>query len=48
MNKQKGFVNLDGVITALVLFGVIIGVVICIVLPWLWGLAKPFIHAITA
>jgi len=48
MKNQKGMVNLDGVIPALILFGVAIGVVICLVIPWLWSFVKPFIHSITA
>lgn len=48
MKNQKGMVNLDGVIPALILFGVAIGVVICLAIPWLWSFVKPFIHSITA
>jgi hypothetical protein len=48
MKRQNGYINLDGIIPALVIFGVIIGVVICLVVPWLWSYIKPFIHAATA
>jgi hypothetical protein len=48
MKNQKGMVNLDGVIPALILFGVVIGVVICLVVPWLWLFVKPLIHSLTA
>ena len=48
MKQQKGYINLDGVIPALILFGVVIGVVICLVVPWLWSLVKPLIHSLTA
>ena len=47
MKQQKGFVNLDGLIPALLIMGAVIGIVICLVVPWLWSLVKPFIHAIT-
>jgi hypothetical protein len=45
---QRGYVNMDGVIPMLIIFGVIVGVIICKVVPWLWLLVKPFIHAVTA
>lgn len=36
-----------GVFTALIIFGVGIGLTIAIVIPWLWRLAKPLLHAVT-
>lgn len=48
MKKQNGYINLDGFILVLIIFGVLIGIAICFVMPWLWQLVKPFIHAATS
>ena len=46
MGVDKGM--FDGVIAALLIIGIFIGFVLFIVLPWLWSIAKPFIHSLTA
>lgn len=38
----------DGLVTTLIVVGIIIGVVLVEVIPWLWSLLKPLIHAWTA
>jgi len=48
MKRQNGYINLDGFFIGLVIIGAVIGVVVCLVAPWLWSLVKPFIHAMTA
>lgn len=40
--------DLRGFFAALVVIGVVIGVVAAYVVPWLWALIKPLIHAVTA
>lgn len=44
---QRGYINLDGALFVLVFIGVCIGIAASVVLPWLWGLIKPLIHAAT-
>lgn len=36
-----------GLFTALILFGVVIGGLLFLLIPWLWRLVKPWIHAVT-
>lgn len=38
----------DGLVAILLVVGVVVGFVLVEVIPWLWGLLKPFIHAWTA
>ena len=48
---QKGFISdrdFYGFIIALVLLGVVLGEVLSLVVPALWGFIKPLIHAATA
>lgn len=49
-NLQHGYINIDfsAVFLVLIAIGAVIGVVISYVAPWLWGLVKPLLHAITA
>lgn len=49
-SKQGGWGAPDftGIVVFLVTVGVLIGIAITIVLPWLWATVKPFIHAVTA
>ena len=47
MQNQEGFVNLDGLLSALVGLGVVFGLILAFGVPWVWGLVKPFIHALT-
>lgn len=44
---QRGFINLDDFFIGLILAGAVAGIAAAIVLPWLWGLIKPMIHAAT-
>jgi len=37
-----------GYCCVLVLFGVLIGGILFVGVPWLWGFAKPLLHAATA
>lgn len=46
MKKQKGYA--EGTFTGLVIVCIILGIVIAYGVPWLWGLIKPIIHALTA
>jgi len=50
MNKESGYINLDfGVMFAgIAIAGAVIGVALAYVVPWLWGIVKPLIHALTA
>ncbi len=47
MKKQRGFIDLDGAIAALVVVGIFIGFVLFVGVPLLWGFLKPWIHSIT-
>lgn len=47
MKKQDGYIDLDGFFAALVVFGVVIGIVLAVGIPWLWNLLKPWIHSVT-
>lgn len=35
-------------IASLVAFGVVVGGLLAIGIPWLWGIIKPWLHTITA
>lgn len=37
-----------GMIIFFVSIGVALGFVLFVIIPWLWGIAKPFIHSVTA
>jgi len=36
-----------GLFTMLIVFGVAIGGVLFVLIPWLWRLVKPWIHSVT-
>lgn len=38
----------EGLVTALIVVGIVIGFVLFIGVPWLWQIVKPLIHALTA
>lgn len=40
--------ELKGFFTALIVVGVVIGFALTFGVPWLWGLVKPLLHALTA
>ena len=53
-NKQRGYMNLDGVASAITFVGIVIlvvgimlGVMATTGIPWLWGAIKPWLHSIT-
>lgn len=49
--KQSGFIGDDDIAVMLgflVVIGIVIGVALSIGVPWLWGLLKPWMHALTA
>lgn len=48
MKKQHGYIDLDGIVTMLIVIGVIVGVVLAYGVPWLWDFIKPIIHSLTA
>jgi len=50
MNNEKGYYNIDltGFFIALILGGVIAGIVLTKFVGWAWPYVKAFIHAITA
>lgn len=50
MKHSRGYINIDftGLLIFFVVIGVIIGMVVSVVAPWLWGFIKPLIHALTA
>lgn len=43
-----GAPDFTGFISGLVTIGVLIGIALTLVVPWLWEQIKPFIHAVTA
>lgn len=47
-----GAPDFTGLITGLVIAGIVIGIVIgaatSVGVPWLWGMLKPWLHAVTA
>lgn len=45
---QRGYYDPGAIVPALLIFGVVMGVVVAYGVPWLWGLVKPLLHAITA
>lgn len=42
------FPDLKGFIAGLVIAGIVVGVALAFIIPWLWGVVKPILHAITA
>ncbi|MGL4404742.1 MAG: hypothetical protein ACRCT6_03220 [Notoacmeibacter sp.] len=51
MIKQKGFISggdVKAMFFMLIMFGVFIGFVLFVGIPWLWQYIKPFVHAMTA
>jgi hypothetical protein len=50
-NKQRGFLDLSGIVPMLVGFGIVAGIVIGAIIfkgiPWLWEISKPWLHSIT-
>lgn len=51
MDKQRGYINLDGFFSGLLIAGAILGAIACAVLlygvPWLWDLIRPWLHEVT-
>jgi hypothetical protein len=45
---QRGFIDATGALVALIFVGIVIGLAAAYVVPWLWSLLKPLIHALTA
>ena len=45
---QRGYYDPGAIVPALLIAGVVMGVVVAYGLPWLWAVIKPFLHAITA
>lgn len=48
MDKEKGYINFGSLIYFFIGIGVAIGFILFVVLPWLWGFLKPYIHYLTA
>ena len=50
MPEQRGYIDLDlgGFFLAIFILGAACGGVLFFALPWLWGLVKPLLHALTA
>lgn len=50
-NKQRGYIDLSGIVPMLVGFGIVAGIVIGAIIfkgiPWLWEISKPWLHQIT-
>ena len=40
--------DMKALMAAFVVVGVLVGVALATGLPWLWGLLKPLLHALTA
>ena len=47
MTNEKGFIELKGLIPTIFGLAMIVGIIVMVVIPWIWGLLKPFIHAWT-
>lgn len=49
-NAQSGYINLDftGIFIGIAIVAAAAGAVLAYVIPWLWSLVKPWIHALTA
>lgn len=49
---HRGFIHLDGIFSALIVVGIVIGAflatLVWIVFPWAWELIRPILHAWTA
>ena len=43
-----GAPDFTGAITGLVIAGIVIGAAASVGVPWLWGMLKPWLHAVTA
>ena len=50
MEKQRGYIEIDfgAIFLVLVIVGVVIEIAISYVAPWVWGLVRPLLHALTA
>lgn len=50
MKSQSGYYNLDmtGVLIAMLIVGIILGIAVWELLKWLWPFVKAWLHAITA
>lgn len=50
LKRQGGYFNMDltAALVAFVAVGVVIGLVLSFAIPWLWGVVKPWLHALTA
>lgn len=48
--NQLGYYNFDfkGLFVGILIVGIVVGVALSLLLPWLWGVLKPLIHALTA
>jgi hypothetical protein len=53
-NKQRGYMNMDGIAGAItfvgiviLVVGILIGVTATTGIPWLWGVIKPWLHSVT-
>ena len=48
--KQRGFYHLDvpGFSIGSLIVGVVVGIWVAYLVPWLWSFIKPLIHALTA
>ena len=50
LKRQGGYFNIDltAVLVGAAVVGMLLGSVVTIVAPWLWGVVKPWLHALTA
>lgn len=46
--RQRGYINLDGIVPILIGFGIVIGIVLYALVSWLWPIVKALIHQVTA
>ena len=50
VKRMGGFYNIDltAVMVGAMVVGMLLGSVLSLVIPWLWGVVKPLLHALTA
>lgn len=50
LKRQGGYFNIDltAVLVGAAVVGMLLGSVVTIVAPWLWGVVKPLLHALTS
>ena len=49
LDGQRGYIDLDftGLFVGLVIVGIVVGLGLAWLVPWVWGIVKPLLHALT-